>query len=127
MAGGDKFNHKWEKAIIGLLTKPDLATAAEYANISTNTLLRWLNLPDFAQKYSDAKKETLKQALATLQQATGEAVQTLRDVAKDDTAPASSRVSAAKGLIELAFKARETEEVEQRIAALEEEIERLSE
>lgn len=119
MAGGDKFNHKWEKAIIGLLTKPDLATAAEFANISTNTLLRWLNIPDFADKYSAAKREALKQALSKLQQASGEAVETLREVSNDVAATPSARVTAAKSIIEMSIKIVELDEIEKRISELE--------
>lgn len=119
VAGGDKFNHKWEKAIIGLLTKPDLATAAEFANISVNTLLRWLNIPEFAQKYSDAKREVLKQALSKLQQASGEAVETLKEVCGDATASSSARVTAAKSIIEMSVKVAELDEIEKRLTELE--------
>ena len=54
-----------------------------------------------------------------VQQATGEAVETLRKVMQAADAPASARVSAAKTIFETAVKAVELEDLEARIVALE--------
>ena len=54
-----------------------------------------------------------------VQQATGEAVATLRQVMQTADAPASAKVSAAKTILETAVKAVELEDLEARIVALE--------
>ena len=54
-----------------------------------------------------------------VQQATGEAVATLRKIMQAADAAASAKVSAAKTILETAIKAVELEDLEARIAALE--------
>ena len=57
-----------------------------------------------------------------MQQATGEAVETLRQVMQDPEAPASAKVSAARTIPETAVKAVELEDLEEWIAYLEAQI-----
>ncbi len=57
-----------------------------------------------------------------MQQATGEAVETLRQVMQDPEAPARAKVSAARTILETAVKAVELEDLEERIAYLEAQI-----
>ncbi|WP_312200268.1 hypothetical protein [Anaerospora hongkongensis] len=120
MAGGPK-NDKRESLIIALLSSPDIQTAAAEAGISESTAWRWLRDDEFQNQYREAKKQALSVAIGKLQQATSAAVDTLRTVADDVAAPASSRVSAAKSILEMAFKATEIEDFEQRLSALEKE------
>ena len=44
---GSKFTRKKEQAIAALLTQRNVEEAARSAGIGTQTLLRWLKLPDF--------------------------------------------------------------------------------
>jgi transposase-like protein len=44
---GTKFERKKEEAIAALLTQRNIEEAARVAKIGTNTLLRWLQLPEF--------------------------------------------------------------------------------
>jgi len=120
VAGGPK-NDKRESLIIALLSSPDIQTAAAEAGISESTAWRWLRDDEFQNQYREAKKQALSVAIGKLQQATSAAVDTLRTVADDVAAPASSRVSAAKSILEMAFKATEIEDFEQRLSALEKE------
>jgi hypothetical protein len=53
--------------------------------------------------------------------AAGEAVKTLLALQKD-TAPPATRLGAARAVLELGMKVRETAELEQRLAALEEQL-----
>ena len=116
-----KIGHRWEKAITGLLTQPTLLKAAEFAGIAENTLLRWLQIEEFAERYSWAKREALKQAMAQLQQASAEAVRALREVCSDQDVNPAARVSAARTILEMAVKTYETEEIETRLDELERE------
>ncbi len=44
---GAKFGRKKEEAIVALLTQRNVEEAARAVGISTRTLLRWLQVPDF--------------------------------------------------------------------------------
>ncbi len=120
---GDKMSRKHEIAIVALLTEPTLKQAAKKAGIGEATLWRWMQDLDFAKQYRVAKRQAVSQAISKLQQACGEAVDTLCSIMKDEEAPAPSRVSAAKAVLDTAIKAIEIEELESRI----EELERLQE
>lgn len=122
LAGGDKYNHKWELAIVGLLKSSDLQGAAEFTGVSVNTLLRWLQQEEFQDNYKQAKQETLKQAISQLQSATGEAVTVLREVAKDVTVSPSARVSASKAILDGAIKVTELHDMEERLINLEKQL-----
>jgi len=66
-----------------------------------------------------ARRESVKQGIARLQNATGEAVSVLQEVMNDKEAPRSVRVTAAKAIIEYSIKAVEIEDLAQRIEELE--------
>lgn len=115
-----KFERKKELALRALLTEPTLEAAAKITGISEVTLWRWLKDKEFAEAYREVKKEAVGQAVAKLQQASGEAVETLRTVMNDVSSPANTRVTAAKSIIEMALKAVEFEEIIKRVEELEE-------
>jgi hypothetical protein len=102
-----------------LLTAPSLAAAAQQAGLSEVTAWRWLKDATFQAAYREARRAVVQHAITQVQQATGEAVETLRSVMQDAEAPASARVSAAKAVLETAIKAVELEDLEARIVALE--------
>ena len=110
---------KQEALIAALLTTPRLTDAAHQAGISHVTAWRWLKDPAFDQAYRQARRVALDQALVQVQQCTGEAVETLRQIMQDPEASASARVSAARTLLDVAFKMLEVEDLEQRLAAVE--------
>ena len=117
---GEKMGRKQEQAIAALLQQPTIMAAADSLGIGEATLWRWLQQPAFEEAYRRARQAAVDQAISQLQQATGEAVETLRQVQTDTEAPPSSRVTAAKTVLEFAFKVREAEEMEKRLTALEE-------
>lgn len=116
---GEKMTRKRDVAIAALLTMPTIATAAGRAGIAESTLLRWLRLPNFRESYKQARREAVGAAIATLQRAAGDAVLALQIIIRDKEAPASSRVSAARAIIEFAIRGVELEDVLARLEALE--------
>ena len=57
MAGpGSKFTRKKEEAIAALLTQRNVEEAARAAGVGTQTLLRWLKLPEFQADYREARR-----------------------------------------------------------------------
>lgn len=109
-----------EQGITALLVRGSLQAAAEASGVNEKTLRRWLREDlAFQAAYREARRQVVQQAIGQVQQATGEAVETLRKVRKDRKATASARVTAAKAILETAVKAVELEDLEARITALE--------
>ena len=120
MAGSEaKLSANQGKAIVALLTTSSISEAAATAGIGERTLFRWMQRDSFQQAYREAKRQAVGQAISHLQRCASDAVRALQDVVNDAEAPASTRVSAAKAVLEMAVKAVELEDVESRVAVLE--------
>jgi len=120
---GEKQSRKKELLICALLVEPTIEKAAVKVGIGTTTAFRWLQDPEFQAEYQQARKQAVSQAIAQLQQATTQAVATLQAIMQDETAPASSRVTAAKTTLEMSMKAIELEDLVARIERLEQSVE----
>jgi transposase-like protein len=116
---GAKFGRKKEEAVAALLIHRSIEEAAKSIGIGTQTLLRWLKIPEFDAAYRQARRAAFSQSTARLQQATGAAVSTLLKIMVDQNSPPSVRVRAADSVLDHASKAIEIEDVEVRVAALE--------
>ena len=81
--------------------------------------MRWMRLNPTPGK-SKARRAAYGQSITRLQQASGAAVTTLLKIMVDTTAPASTRIRAADSVPRHAAKAIEIEDIEVRVAALEE-------
>ena len=110
---------KHEKLLAALLSAPTIQGAAKIAGVSESTALRFLKESEFAEAYRAARREVVSHAVTQLQSACGEAVATLREVASDGDAPASSRVSAARSILETSLRAVEIDDLAARVANLE--------
>jgi transposase-like protein len=119
ITAGSKFTRKKEEAIAALLSQRNIEDAAKSIGIGTQTLLRWLKIPEFDEAYQKARRAAVSQSSARLQQATSAAVSTLLKIMVDQNTPASTRVRAADSVLDHASKAIEIEDVEVRVAALE--------
>ena len=116
----DTLTPKQQKAIAALLAEPTVERAAARVGIGHRTLHRWQHEdPIFADAYRDARRAAVTQAIARLQQVSSAAVCTLASVMADDTERGATRVTAARVVLELALRAVELEDLEQRITMLE--------
>ncbi len=120
---GSKFGRKKEEAIAALLTQRNVEEAARAVGIGTQTLLRWLKVPEFQAAYLEARRAAFSQSNARLQQASSAAVSTLLKIMVDGSAPAAARVRAADRVLDRAKQAIEIEDIEVRLAALEQGVE----
>jgi hypothetical protein len=116
---GSKFGRKQEEAIAALLTQRNIDEAAKSIGIAPKTLLRWLKIPEFDAAYRQARRAAYSQSTARLQQATSAAVSTLLKIMVDANSPPSTRVRATDSVLDHAKQAIEIEDVEIRVAALE--------
>jgi hypothetical protein len=116
---GAKFARKKEEAIAALLTQRNVEEAAKATGISTQTLVRWMKIPEFEKAYREARRAAFSQSVARLQQASSAAVSTLLKVMVDPNSPASCRVRAADSVLNHSAKAIEIEDIEARVRDLE--------
>jgi hypothetical protein len=116
---GAKFGRKQEEAIAALLTQRNIDEAAKAVGIATNTLLKWMKLPEFQKAYREARRAAFSQSIARLQQGTSAAATTLIKLLLDPNTPASVRARVADSIFSHASKAIEIEDIEARVSELE--------
>ena len=119
---GTKFGRKKEEAIAALLSQRSIEEAARVADIGTTTLLRWLKIPEFKDEYLKARREAVEQAGARLQQATGAAGVTILKLMTDPNVSPGVRLRSAACVFDYAFKGIEVEDIDMRVAELEQTV-----
>jgi len=113
------FTRKQEKAIAALLTTDSVSQAANVAGVGERTLYRWLQEPVFLEQYRKARKTALDQAISTLQERSNAAARALVDIVEDQEMPPSTRVAAAREIIQASIKGVERDDLESKIEWLE--------
>ena len=91
--------------------------AADQGGVSERTAYRRLEDPAFRQRVADARAELIARAVGRLADASADAAATLRALLTAESEMA--RLGAARSILDLAIKLRESEELEARIRALE--------
>jgi hypothetical protein len=111
-------NRKGEVALLTALAAGSTITdAAEQAGISERTAHRRLADPEFRRRAQAARADLIQRALGKLAANAGDAVDTLGALlcARSESAP----LGAARTILEVGNKLRESVELEQRLADLE--------
>ena len=116
---GAKFGRKKEEAIAALISQRSVDEAARAVGISSNTLLKWMKLPEFEKEYRGARRAAVSQTNARFQGHTGAAATTVLKLMVDSNVPASVRLRASEFVVTHAAKAIEIEDIEARVAELE--------
>ena len=121
---GQKFSRVKELAVAALLSQPTVCSAAEHSGISERSLRRWLQTnSEFRQCYEERRRELLDATSNNLRSHAFDAVNVLVKLMQDDIISPSSRITAAKAVIELTLSASQVEqpsEIQMRLTALEE-------
>src|SRR5581483_8229194 len=118
---GEKKSRKAEEFITALVSHPTIEAAAKAVGISNATAWRWIQDPEVGKEYARARRRAMEHATARIQEAAGEAVECLREVQRSGESE-SARVSAARTILDTAFKAADLEDVQARLDALEQAI-----
>lgn len=117
---GEKLSRKQEVALAALLECETIAAAAERAGIGESTLWRWMRIPAFSEQYRVSRQQVLSSSIGALQKASERAVAALcRNL---DCGSPGVEVSAARVLLDQAFKATELYDVLERVEVLEERL-----
>jgi transposase-like protein len=120
MAGhGSKIGFKTEEAIAALMTHRNHDEAAKTLGISPRTLRRWRRQPEFAAAFLLVRKETAQLTNARIQHNSGVAASVLLKQLADPSTPPGVKARVALGLLEITNKSLVSEDLELRIAALE--------
>lgn len=114
---GDGFNPKQEAVALSLASGSTLEGAAKKSSVGVTTIKTWLANPAFARRVQELRAEMTTRAMSKLIDGMSFAASTLRELLSADSEQV--RLSAARSVIELACKLRDTVELEQRVAALE--------
>ena len=115
---------KKAKAIDALITCDTVENACKAAGVGKTTMYRYLKEPVFDAALKAAKRQLVNRAILRLQQTTGDAARALAEICRDKEAPASARIAAAKAILDGALKGVELEDIEARLKALEENLDR---
>jgi hypothetical protein len=97
-------------------------TAARQCHLSVRTVYRRLEDSDFRRRLQEMKADMVRRTAGALTAAGAEAVRTLLELVKSTTPPAT-RLGSARSILEIGMKAREFAELEERLAALEQQAE----
>lgn len=97
------------------------------AGVSESTLYRWRTEPEFKAIMDRVKADALDTASNNLAALSAGAVEVLQGIAYNEEAPPAQRVSAARAMLETAFKLREQDDIIKRLDALERNAAEMSE
>jgi len=106
-----------ETLILHLAAGASRASAAKAAGVSERTLFRRLQDPTFRERLDETRAELLSSAVARLTASATAAAATLHRLLSAESE--SVQLGAARSVLELGTKLRESEQLVQRIAALE--------
>jgi tRNA A37 N6-isopentenylltransferase MiaA len=114
-------HHKDEVLILALACGATIEAAARQAGVSESTAYRRREDPTFRRRLQALRSDMAQRTTGMLTAAGMESVKTLLELQKPNVPPAA-RLGAARTVLELGMKMREFNELEERIAALEEQL-----
>ena len=102
-------------ALTSLLTGATHEEAAQHANVTAKTIQRWHEQPRFKAELRTRGHQALQNTTTQLAGGLATAVAVLREVYEDATQPPSVRVRAAKFYADLALRAHDVIDMEERL------------
>lgn len=115
---------KQERAIAALLIYPTREEAAKAAGVSSKTIRKYFNDPEFQAEYKRAFGVLVDNAIRQTQRNLTPAVNTLQNIMLDGSQNGQIRVSAARSLLEYSLKLSERVDILERLDKLEESLSR---
>jgi hypothetical protein len=107
-----------DQLMLALACGAKLESAARQAGVSLRTAKRRAANPEFQRKITALRWDMVQRAVGMVTAAMAESVKTLI-VLQKETVPSSSRLGAARTMLEIGMKLREQNDLEQRLATLE--------
>lgn len=113
-----------EKAMAALLSSDTQAEAAKKTGIAERTLRSYLADPEFNAEYQRRKRQLVSDATRQIQSSYQAAINALRGIVESDISAESSKISAARALLEYGLKFTEFNEVMLKVEELENQVNR---
>ncbi len=110
-----------ELLLMTLACGATVEAAAQKVGVGRATVLRRLKEPEFCARLQQVRSDMVTRTAGMLTAAAGEAVKTLLELQKNTVSPAT-RLGAARSILEIGIKVRESADLEARLAALEEQM-----
>ncbi|HEY7153831.1 MAG TPA: helix-turn-helix domain-containing protein [Gemmataceae bacterium] len=107
--------------LLALACGATVENAARQCGLSERTVYRRLGEPDFRQRLQQLRTDMIQRTAGALTAAATEAVRTLLELQKA-AAPPAVRLGAARSVLEIGIKLREAADLEERLAALEQQL-----
>lgn len=123
MAHNGRLNRRKRKLVVALLTAPRIEDAATAAGIGERTAYTYLRDPAVKAALHEALDNLIGQATRRVVTEMTAALATLKQIHQDDEAPAGSRVSAARAILDAGPRLREALDLAERVAQLEQQWE----
>ena len=108
-----------ENIAMCILTSSTYEEAAEKSGVSKSTLYRLRKEPEFQKTINRIKDDMFRDTMKKAQAYSTESLEILRDIMRDVGATDSSRVSAARTILELGLNLAEQEQIINRIEEFE--------
>ncbi len=108
-----------QTVLVALACGATVENAAHKAGLHERTVYRWLARPAFKERLRQVTADLVKRTTGLLTGAALGSVKVLVDLQQDVAAPAAVRRRAARDVLELGMRFRESTDQEERISALE--------
>lgn len=124
MDGMEELTAKQKRVIPYLLAAPSIEEGCRNGRVNKTTVYAWLKDEPFREELRRQRAQVVREALDTLKANVSKATETLVKLLDSEKEPIQAR--AAEDIIEFTQKAIEFEELERRIAAIEDKIQQRS-
>lgn len=111
-----------ERALSALLSERTIQGASEASGVPYRTITRWMQQEAFSREYRARLDALVNDATSTLKKSLTGAVEVLREIAENSEAPPTSRISAARTLLDSGLRYIETLDIIQRLEAVEDAV-----
>nr|DAY93334.1 MAG TPA: DNA binding domain protein [Caudoviricetes sp.] len=117
-----ELNIRQDRFLKALLEAPNIEKACKMAGINKTTGYKYLKDKKFLDEYRQLRRDAMQQVTARLQKASEEAVEVLREVMNDKAASPSSKVQAAKNVLEIAYRSIEFDDLQEELSLIKNEL-----
>lgn len=122
VTGKRKLSPAQQRAIGALLAGGNGEDAAAAAGVARRTIVRWNEQPEFATELERCAGDAVGAATRRLALSLDSAIDTMHELMRDDTQPASVRLRAANYIVTHAQRLIEQHEILQRLDELEQRL-----
>lgn len=112
-----------QQLLLALACGATVEGAAQKAGLSKRTAYRRLAAPEFGRRLAALRDDMVVRASAMLTASAAESIKTLLGLL-EKSQPAAVRLGAAKAILDLGLKLRDVEEIQRRLQALEERLDK---